>query len=299
MKQQTSLAVFLLAGLTSPALAQDGFFANGFAEISVEGGDGDSFTLGYSEATLGYSDAASGFGVEFGVDALITEDEDFTGLYGAATYQSSFGKLSFGAPRPALDAFLQNVPTVGGLVQLDVGEISLTKRSYISAAYLIGDADIPVGLRYDGTFGPTNVGASYHRFDGLDIYNLAANYKLGETVLTGALEHLTADGQSETRYFLGAESTFGPVTAGLLYSGNAFITSGTAVEAYAKYKPMDQLELTATALSLDAGSGSSSEIYGLAADYSFSQGIYVRGGLADTFDGSSDTRYNLALGLRF
>lgn len=303
MKQSTALSALLLAGFAGPVLAQsaqDGFFTNGFAEVSQSGGSGDSFTIGRSEATLGYTDAASGFGVEFGVDALITEDDDATGLYGVVTYQSSFGKLSFGVPRPAVDAFLQNVPTVGGLVQLDVGEIGLYKSSFVSTLYLATDEDAPIGLRYDGTFGQTNVGASYQRFADIDVYNVAANYKIGEAVLTGAVEHLTDGDQSETRYFLGAESNFGPVTAGLFYAGNAFVSSGSAVEAYAKYKPMDQLELTATAVSIDAGPSSpSTEIYGLAADYTFDQGIYVRGGVADTLEGSSDTLYNLALGLRF
>ena len=292
---------FVLLGFGSPVLAQsaqDGFYTNGYAEMSVFNNGSGSDVLGYSEATLGYSDAGSGFGVELGVDGLISEGEDASAIYGAATYQSSFGKLSFGVPRAAIDAFLAKVPTPAGAVALKIGQIGIYKRSYVSAAYLIGGGGTPVGLRYDGSFGAANVGASYHSFENLDVFNLAANYAIGETTLTGAVEVVAANGSDDTRYFLGVESEVGPVTAGLLYTGNAFLSSGTALEAYAKYKPVGQLELAATALRIDTGSDTTT-IYGATADYTFNKGLYVQGGVADSFEASSDTLYNLALGLRF
>lgn len=302
MRSIRSLSVVFCAGLASPVAAQsaqDGFYSNGYAELSYFSGFGGSGeTLGYSEATIGYSDASNGFGAEVGVDAIITEDDDEVALYGALTYQSSFGKLSLGVPRPAIDAYLTNVPSVGGMLAFDIGMIGLTKRSFVSTSYLFSGEDAPVGLRYDGAFGAANVGASYHRFADSDIYNLAANYRIGQSTLTGALEHVASGGDSDTRYFIGAESKFGQVSAGLLYSGNFAFSDTAAFEAYAKYKPLDQLELSATALNVDTGSGSST-LYGLAADYSFSQGAYVKAGVADDFEGSDSTAYNLALGLRF
>lgn len=302
MKFIAILPVAFCAGLASPAAAQsaqDGFYTNGFAELSYFssfGGDGQ--TLGYSEATIGYTDANSGFGAEFGVDAVITENDDQAAIYGTLTYQSSFGKLSVGVPRAALDAYLASVPSLGGLQIFNIGELGTSKRSIVSTAYLFSNTETPLGLRYDGTFGATNVGASYHNFNGAEVYNLAANYKMGETTLTGAVEHLADSGSTDTRYFLGAESNFGTVTAGFLYSDNRAFSNGAAVEAYAKYKPIDQLELSASALNIDFGS-SSTTLYGLAADYSFSQGAYVKAGVADDFQSSNDTSYNLALGLRF
>ncbi len=287
---------------TEPVLAQtvqDGFYTNGYAELGHFSTSGNGETYGYTETTLGFSDAGSGFGVEFGVDALITDTDDESAIYGALTYQSSIGKLSFGVPRSALDAYLQNVPTPGGLIILKLGQTGSVKRSFVTTSYLLGDDEVPVGLRYDGTFGATNVGASYQKFDDLDVYDLAANYRIGETLLTGALEHVSSGSQSETRYFLGVESKFGKVTAGMLYSGNVAFNNETALHAYAKYKPLDELELTATALSIDSGSGSDT-LYGVSADYSFNQGLYVQAGVVDDLGSSStDTFYNLTLGLRF
>jgi hypothetical protein len=300
MKFTTAVPLLLCAGFVTPASAQsaqEGFYTNGYAELSYFNSGSSDQTLGYSEATIGYN-TSSGFGAEIGIDALITEDEDVSALYGALTYQSSFGKLSLGAPRSALDAYLANVPTVGGILQFKIGEIGLTKRSYVTLVHLQSDNDTPVGLRYDGTFGATNVGASYHRIEDTDVYDVAANYQVGQSVLTGAIESISGAGVNETRYFLGVESKFGQVAAGLLYSGNFAFGDTNATELYAKYKPLDQLELTATALNIDTGSDTTT-LYGLAADYNFSQGAYVQAGVADSFESGSDTAYNLALGLRF
>lgn len=296
----TSAFVFCLciAGPVVAQTAQDGFYTNGYAELSYFNFGGSSRTFGYSEATIGFVDAGSGFGAEFGVDALITEDEDEAAIYGTLTYQSSFGKLSFGVPRAALDTYFASVPTVGGMLPFKIGQIGATKRSFLSAAYLFTDDEVPLGLRYDGSFGATNVGASYHRFDDLDVYNLAANQQFGQTTVMGGLERIADTTVSETRYFLGVETKLGQVSAGLLYSGNFNFSDDAAIEAYAKYKPLEQLELAATALNLDSGSGSDT-LFGLSADYSFNQGAYVQAGVADDFDPGDSTAYNLALGLRF
>ena len=80
MKTIRFVSVVFCAGLASPVAAQsaqDGFYTNGYAELSYFSGfGGNGETLGYSEATIGYSDAGSGFGAEVGVDAIITEDDD-------------------------------------------------------------------------------------------------------------------------------------------------------------------------------------------------------------------------------
>ncbi len=301
MKLTTTLPLAFLTGLASPALAQtaqEGFSTNGYAELSFfHSGTGDNQTLGYSEATIGYN-TASGFGAEVGIDALINDGSSDSALYGAVTYQSSFGKLSFGVPRAAVDAYLQSVPSVGGMTVFKVGVLGLTRRSAITTDYLLSSGDTPIGLRYDGTFGATNVGASYHSYGDSDVYDAAANFQVGQATLTGAIEHIVQNGTADTRYFLGAESKFGQVTAGVLWSGNYALSNDAAVQAYAKFKPLDQLELSATALNADVGSGAST-VYGLSADYTFSQGAYVQAGVADNFNSASDTAVNLALGLRF
>ena len=301
MKRLKTLPLVFLSGFAFPAWAQsaqEGFSTNGYAELSFfRGLNGANQTLGYSEATIGYN-TASGLGAEVGIDALIDDGSSDSALYGAVTYQSSFGKLSFGVPRAAVDAYLQSVPSVGGMTAFKVGFAGLTRRSAITTDYLVSSGDTPIGLRYDGTFGTVNVGASYHNYGNSDVYDAAANFQLGQATLTGAIEHIVQNGSGDTRYFLGAESKFGQVTAGVLWSGNYALSNDAAIEAYAKFKPLDQLELTATALNPDVGSDLST-VYGLSADYIFSQGAYVQAGVADAFNSSSDTAVNLALGLRF
>lgn len=286
------------AGPVVAQTAQDGFYTNGYAELSYFDFGGSDRTFGYSEATIGYVDARSGFGAEVGVDTLITAEDDEAAIYGAVTYQSSFGKLSFGVPRAALDAYFASVPTVGGMLPFKIGPIGAAKRSFVTATYLLVEDGVPLGLRYDGTFGTTNVGASYHRLDDQDIYDLAANHQFGQTMVMGGLEHVADAAARETRYFLGVETTVGQVSAGLLYSGNFDFSDTTAVEVYAKYKPLEQLELAATAFNLETGSGSDT-LFGLSADYSFNQGTYLKAGVADDFEAGNSTAYNLALGLRF
>ena len=153
-----------------------------------------------------------------------------------------------------------------------------------------------MGLRYDGTFGTTRLGASYHSIEGTDVINLAANYRIGEATLRGAVEHLRDDGGSATSYFLGAESQLGPVNAGILYSNLGASGDAEALQLYATYKPIDQLALTANVAAVDTGS-SNSTLYGLSADYNFNQGVYVQAGVAD--GNSSTSVYNLSLGLKF
>lgn len=298
MKYLYTVPAFFCAGLASQAAAQsaqDGFYYDGYAELGYfDGGDGN--TIGYSDATIGYTDAASGFGGELGVEAVIADGDLYSALYGVLTYQSSFGKLSFGVPRSVVDSYLAYVPTLGGITFYNFGELSLSKRSYVGATYLFTDEETPVGLRYDGAIGTANVGASYSRYDDLDVYNLAANTKFGQTTVTGAIDYLKDGTTDEARYFFGVETNFGQVTAGLLLAQNAYFNDRTSVEAYAKYKPMDQLELTVSAL--DIGISGIDTAYGLSADYTFSQGLYVKAGVVDAFT-SSDTAYNVAFGLRF
>ena len=301
MKLTPTLPLVFLTGFASPLLAQsaqEGFSTNGYAELSFfDSGTGSTRTLGYSEATIGYN-TASGLGAEVGVDAFINNGTSDSALYGAVTYQSSFGKLSFGVPRAAIDAYLQSVPTVGGMTAFKLGGLGLTRGSAVTTDYLLSSGDTPIGLRYDGTFGTINVGASYHSYRDADVYDAAANFQLGQATLTGAIEHIVKNGDGDTRYFLGAESKFGQVTAGVLWSGNYALSNDAAIQAYAKFKPLDQLELSATALNTDVGSGVST-VYGLSADYTFSQGAYVQAGVADSFNSTSNTAVNLALGLRF
>lgn len=298
MKFSSTLPLILFAGIGLPAAAQsvaDGFYTKGFVELEYFDGPGSSETLGYANVDFGITPSAGGIGFDIGVEALSLSGDDEMALYGALSYSGDFGKVQIGVPRPVIDDYF-DVPSLGGLTAFDVFGLSGYDGSLVSRAYLLSDIDAPLGLRYDGTFGNATIGASYHTTEGADIVNLATNYRLGETTLRGGLEHLRDDGGSGTSYFLGADTQFGKVNAGVLYSHLGAVGDADALQLYAKFKPIDQLELTANVASIDSGGGDAT-LYGLSADYIFNQGVYLQAGIAD--GNSADSTYNLSLGLKF
>jgi hypothetical protein len=299
MRRIVTFSAVLMATTSLPARALE--FGNGFTatgEFELEyfdsSGGGSGETLGYATADIGYQQPAGGFGGFIGFDAFAIDGDQEIALYGALSYSGGFGKLQFGVPRPANDDYL-DTPNLGGLryYELLFGNFA---NSAVTREYLLADTDVPVGLRYDGVFGATKVGASYHRIEDTDVFDIAANHQIGNTVLRAGIEHLSGSGNDATTFSLGAEAAFGPVNAGVLFTDASDITGQRAAQLYAVYSPISNLNLTGTYWAVNGGSGTNS-IYGLAADYTFSQGAYVEGGIADG-DGT-DAIYNVSLGLKF
>lgn len=298
MKYRYALPAALCASVALPAAAQsvaDGVYTKGFVELEYFNGSGSSETLGYANADFGIVPSAGGLGFDIGVEAVSIDGSNEAAIYGALSYSGGFGKVSIGAPRPVIDDYV-GVPALAGLEFFDIAYLSNFDGSIISQAYLLSDSDVPLGLRYDGAFGGTTVGAAYFSIEGADVLNLAANYSLGDATLRGAVEYVRDGGNGATSFFLGADQTFGQINAGVLYSNLGVAGNADALQLYAKYKATDQLELTANMASVDPG-GSSSTLYGLSADYNFSQGAYVQAGIAD--GSSASSVYNLSLGLKF
>jgi hypothetical protein len=298
MKKSVIFAPLLAMASGVPAFALefgDGYYTNGEFELEVFHSSGDSETLGYATADIGYQQPGGGFGAFVGFDAVSLSGTTESAIYGAISYSGGFGKLQFGAPRAALDDYI-DTPTVGGLRIFDLGFGGVT-GSIVTLVYLLQDSDVPVGLRYDGTFGDAKLGVSYHRIEDADVLDLAVNYQLGTALLRGGIEHVSDGGTSATAYHIGAESSFGPVTAGLMYSDSEDFFSARILKGYATYSPIDKLNLTGSIWSFDQG-GSNGTLYGVAADYTFAQGIYLEGGVADGTN-STDTIVNASLGLKF
>jgi len=299
MTKFTAIAALMLS-TASPALALDfgnGFYATGDIELEYMDGSGfDGETIGYGSFDIGYEQAGGGFGAFVGVDAYTFDSNSESAFYGALTYSGSFGKFQVGAPRPALDDYIET-PDLGGSVLYDL-ELSILSGSYLPIIYLGSSSiDTPVGLRYDGSFGAAKVGVSYHNVEEADIVDLGLSYQLGKVELRGGLEHINAGSTNETSYFIGAEGEIGPVVAGVLYGNIGFAGNAEATQVYATYSPLEALDLTACYLALSS-SGPTQDIYGLAANYTIYQGIYVEAGYLDA-GGSSDAIYNASLGLKF
>lgn len=298
MTKFTAIAALMLS-TASPALALD--FGNGFyvtGDIELEYMDGSSFsgeTIGYGSVDIGYEQAGGGFGGFVGFDALTFDSQSESAIYGALSYSGGFGKIQIGVPRNALDDYIET-PDVGGSALFNL-ELSQLSGSLLPIAYLVSTSDTPVGLRYDGSFGAANVGVSYHSVEDVEIVDLGLNYQLGKVELRAGAEHLSNGGSSETSYFLGAEGEIGPVVAGLLYGNVGVVGNAETIKLYATYSPIEALDLTATYISFNTG-GPSQDLYGLAANYSVYQGIYVEAGYLDA-SGSSDSIFNASLGVKF
>lgn len=302
MKLNTSAAVAaLVTGLAAPALALDfgdGFYATGEFELEYLDGSGlgtSGETLAYGEVDIGFEQEAGGIGAFIGFDAFSFDNDDEVAVYGALTYSGSFGKIQIGVPRAALEDYIET-PDLGGSALLDL-ELSPFNGSFLPLSYLANTNDTPVGLRYDGSFGAAKVGVSYHSFNDADIVDAAVNYQLGQVELRAGLENISGSGFSETSYFIGAEGEFAQVVAGLMYGNIGVLGDTETVQLYATYSPIDALDLTATYVSI-SNMGTSEDLYGIAANYTFSQGIYVEAGYVDgnAFGGEL---YNASLGVKF
>lgn len=299
MNRSLFIAPFLMMSYGLPVHALD--FGDGFStvgEFELEyfdaGSPGGGDTIGYASADISYQQPAGGFGGFVGFDAFSTEGTSEAAIYGALSFSGGFGKIQVGVPRAALDDYIE-MPPLGGLriIDLEFGSLS---RSIITTAYLFQSLDAPLGVRYDGQFGDAKIGASYHHVDDADVVDVAVNYQVGNAVIRAGVEVVDQGGSSRTSYHLGANATFGKVETGILLSDANAFGDLRAAQVFAKYSPIDRLNVTGTIFSLNGGSGTNT-LYGVAADYTFSQGAYLEAGVAD--GSGTDSLYNLSLGLKF
>lgn len=290
MKLFGTVSTMALLGLAAPALALDlggGFSLTGNLEY-------ERINTSYSDQSVGILDAdisyehASGFGGFVGVHTLTLGSSSVEAFYGAISYSGDFGKVQIGAPRNALDDYV-NAPMLGGVNYLDL-QLSIFSGSYVPAA-LLSSGSSAAGLRYDGNFGAASVGLSYHDIEGTSVVDLAMNYSFGQTRLMAGVEHLSDSGMSANDVFLGAEHDFGQVTAGAVYGSLELVGDIESLQAYAIYSPNDRLDLTASYLNA-WNSGAHEEFYGINANYNLTDIIYVDAGYMG--NGGSDI---LAIGL--
>ena len=150
-------------------------------------------------------------GFSLGIDALNFNASGVseTAIYPAVTFAlGNNGLLSVGVPRPVLSYGYIPKDTLahseGVRVLLESAGIA---PSFVSIAYLYGPAlfgdDVDMyGLRYDGEFGNTKIGASYHRVRAgggggdADVYSIAFQHQLGaissvaDTMVFGGVESI-------------------------------------------------------------------------------------------------------------
>lgn len=298
MKLLCTASTLAMIGMAAPVLALDlggGFTLTGNLEYERLSVESENIGLGLLDADIGYQHS-SGFGGFVGIDAISYSGMSGEAFYGALSYSGDFGKIQIGAPRNALDDYV-NAPSIGGVDLLDL-QLAPFMGSYLPIVGLEDD-ETPLGLRYDGTFGAASIGASYHDVEGASVVDIAMNYSLGQTKLMAGIEHVSDNGSSATSYFLGAEHDFGQVTAGAIFGEAELFGDVQSIQAYAVYSPMDKLDVTASLLHIEDES-ESGDVYGLAANYDLSDMVYVEAGYlgGDAFGGDEDI-FTFALGVNF
>ncbi|MCK4713040.1 MAG: hypothetical protein KAT26_09195 [Marinosulfonomonas sp.] len=295
-----------------------------FAQSSVIG---DRFyIIGYGE--LGHFDAGSfdddlyrididmglappsganglGLGFSLGIDAFGSSGFDASALYPAVELGTGIGKFSFGVPRSVLDRGYLSEHKFANNSFVDV-EIRTLEASVLGAHYLDSD-DSVWGLRYDGSFGDTKVGASYHFIDSTgsdaEAFALAASHtfesagSMADFMVYGGVEHLVAGSSDFTSYRIGVEGYWDRMTAGLSYTDQGASSSLSFTTVYVDYKAMDNLTLTGSLGRIESGSGQN--IYGLGVQYDFLKGAYAKASFVDTDSSGSDPFVEVMVGWKF
>ncbi len=298
-KTLTGLLPAAILGAIAPmavnAQSLPGMTISGDVEAEYLTSDGSDVTVLYGNVDLGFgpSAGATGLGFDAGLYAIDTDTSSSeSAVFAALTYRTSYGKFSFGIPRSAASSY-SRMPAVGGVKLFEVSVDSVTKGT-AEQVYLLSD-DTPYGLRYDGDYGALKAATSYHRFPDLDadVYAIAVSYDAGAFFANGAYEAVDSAGtstQSSLHAEIGAEADL--YEAGIGYTkGSNFVPD--AFMAWATYRPMSKLDVTASIVDTDA----SDAIYGLSGSYTLWNTAYVQAGVLDT--SGADPILDFSLGYKF
>ena len=249
----------------------------------------------------------NGFGIGFslGVDAYGESGDDANALYPAIELGTGIGKFSVGVPRSVLDRGYFPGRKFANNTSVDL-ELRHLEASFVGAFYL-RNSDPVYGLRYDGSFGNTKVGASYHYLDlsggSADAYALAVNHTFAgpssmvDFMLYGGVEYLSSGSGNSTKYRIGAEGNWEKITAGISYANLDTSPNTQLVTAYLDYMILDNLTVTGSYGRIDTTSAIS--VYGVGVQYDFFRNAYLKASVLDTDASGSDPFYEVALGWKF
>lgn len=258
-----------------------------------------------------------GIGFSLGIDAV-----EFAALhlseivaYPAVTFAlGDTGLLSVGVPRSVLDKgyiakdTMAHASTFETLTKRAGINASLVSTLYLySSSFFVQDVNI-YGLRYDGEFGNTKLGASYHQLDldgdHADAYALAFQHQFGvvgslpETMLFGGVERLRVSGNDITTYTLGAEAHIDKLRVGLTLVKSDFALEFDTTTLYADYNISDNLSVAGSFLHLGT-TAFSEDIFTIGTEYKFLNGGYVNASYTSESVLTSGDLYEISLGWRF
>jgi hypothetical protein len=301
----TALAVIVASSI--PAVALDlgsGFTLTGDVELEyATDASGDDGTNAFADVTLGWRSQAGGsIGFGFDLDVVGFEDLDFgssaSAFMGGLVLTTGFGEFTVGNPRPLL-ATMIDTPSIGGLRIYDMQLQSLT-GSTLELLELTSDASF-YGASFKGTAGALTYGVSYHTIeeaDGVRIFELAATYQLGKTLIQAAVESVDFGIGEIDKQMLGATYADDRWSAGLLLTSlSQSGTKVTTIKVFGDYEVSDAFKLGAQAVQIEVG-GESDTIYGLTGEYGFGSGGFAELGAVES-TGGGDAIYSASIGYRF
>ena len=261
-------------------------------EYSDDGTNDMALLYGDADASFSFNGGGQGMGFDAGLTTYLGEGgSSDTAIFGALTYTTSYGKFSFGLPRNASSG-LSRMPVIGGTQAVGafqkawLGDLPLTN-------YLAND-DYFAGVRYDGHYGAVKTALSFHHTKtDVNFADLAVKYDSGFFFANGSLQYFNGNGGTEATVFHGEAGA-----ATDFYDAGIGVTSGDklipdAWQAWASFRPVEQLGISATMLDADGASA----IWGLSAKYGFMQGGYVQGGVSDTKN--ADALWDVSVGFSF
>ncbi|MCP5038178.1 MAG: hypothetical protein GY945_11340 [Rhodobacteraceae bacterium] len=281
----------------------EGFYIRGYAELSYAVDGGSNETFGTLDLDLGYS-ASSAIGYNLGIDAIILDSDNYYALYPAAVIGTGFGDVSVGIPRSVYDSgYFPSMPL--GTSSYFGLEIGAALGSVAGSSYLFETDVLPLGLRWDGRFGGTQVGASYHRVSGpgsdFDTVAVAFRHEMDaissfyDMVFFGGFEY-AFDGSSDySAHRIGAEGGTDNWRTGLIFDVNDNISEGL-VTAYGNYALNDNWTLDAFVMNIN--SGGTDTFYGAGAKFQPTDTLYVDANVTG-YSGASDPIWELTVGLSF
>lgn len=270
-------AASLLASTANAQSFPPGFYFSGEVEGSYLTDSDDSYTTQTLELNFGYTPAGVGsIPIGFELDssyialqsAGVGSDSIGPVTRGVVFYDTSFGRLSVGAPHAAMDDYL-NAPTTR-LSGIFGGELSILTGS-LSEFIPIFEPSNMYGARFDGSSGSIDYGISYHSFNHGDLESITAGaqYARDNYVLSGGFESLLDE--DDVGYFGSVEFDFG-LYGTQVFVGKPVIGDGVYYQIEGVYRPFETVEMSAGYASYEDGAF---DYYYVDAEYSSSNGIYV------------------------
>jgi len=309
--------IALIAGLSgtgmavaqsgSPLSSAGGMYLKGYIGLGyydLGGGDNSGFFRLDADTGMRPSDGM-GLGFNLGVEALGDDTDTYSALYPTVSYGTQFGTFSVGVPRFLLDRdylpeyHFANVNYVDQEFRLLWGSIS-------GSRYLFASNDTPYGLRYDGVFGNTKVGATYHHYDNsnVDVYSAAIRNEqdmigsFEQVAFFAGVEHLRSTSSDITSFRVGAEGRTDKLTTGILYSDVGFPLDSSGGALYAEYRLMDNLILNGSLAHIHTSTDIT--FIGGGVEYRFlNEKAYAKASVLRSDDSGADTTWEASVGFRF